>query len=46
MLPPGFRIEVEETVKRNYEKQAAMRKAALLPKKKKIVAPIQSSVVT
>jgi hypothetical protein len=39
-LPPGFKIELEETVKRNYEaKQAAQKKALLAPKKKK-VAPI------
>ena len=46
LLPPGFKIELEESVKKNYEaKQAAQRKAALAPKKKK-VAPAQSTVVT
>lgn len=40
LLPPGFKIEFEETVKKNYEaKQAAQKKALLAPKKKK-VAPI------
>jgi hypothetical protein len=46
LLPPGFKIELEESVKKNYEaKQAAQRKAALAPKKKKVV-PAQSTVVT
>ena len=40
MLPPGFQIQLHETVQKNYEaKLAAQKKAQLAPKKKK-VAPI------
>jgi hypothetical protein len=47
LLPPGFKIELEESVKKNYEaKQAALRKAALAPKKKKVIAPVSTATTS